>query len=259
MGGSSLQGWLKPPGAFSTFNREERNAVAMLYAALLHSGNLERFADAIGWDGLGQPAAAEVFVEWTYARDLWSLHEDPEQRRDAIVGLLAPANADWLRHCAVEQFNTFFGATPRASSHEIQYPGRWSVRRFAANIPDNDEFRRTCVFKWAFNSKPDLVIHGSPDRVLWIEAKWTSGEGSYPSSSGEKREFARRGLHAVSQTDVQRFLVTELLGFDATFAYLVKTGTAASASHPTLTWRDAFSQLSTESLPPFVREWIHHL
>ena len=61
------------------------------------------------------------------------------------------------------------------------------------------------------------------------------------------------------QTEVQRLLVTEPLGFDATFAYLVKTGTVASTSHPTLTWRDAFSQLNTESLPTFVREWIDHL
>ncbi|MFO8166087.1 MAG: hypothetical protein R6T98_16320, partial [Desulfatiglandales bacterium] len=60
----------------------------MLYAALLHPGNLERFADAVGWGGLADPTAAEVFVEWTYARDLWSLHENPQQRRDAIIGLL---------------------------------------------------------------------------------------------------------------------------------------------------------------------------
>ena len=256
---TALQGWLTPPGAFSTFNREERNAVAMLYAALLHPGNLKRFADAVGWNGLEDPPAAEVFVEWTYARDLWSLHENTQQRRDAIIGLLQPANADRLRGCTVEEFNTFFGATPQPSTHEIQYPGRWSLLKFTGNIPDNEAFRRTCVFKWAFNIKPDLVIHGAQNRLLCIEAKWTSGEGAYPSSSPEKAEFARRGLAPVSQNEVQRFLVTDLLGFDAAFAYLVKEGTAASASHPTLTWRDAFAQLRTESLPPFVRDWIHHL
>lgn len=44
-----------------------------------------------------------------------------------------------------------------------------------------------------------------------------------------------------------------------TYAYLVKTGTAASASHSALAWRDAFSQLNTELLPTFMREWIYYL
>lgn len=107
------------------------------------------------------------------------------------------------------------------------------MSRSAANIPDNEAFRRTCVFKWAFNIKPDLAIHGSHNSVLCIEAKWSSGEGAYPSSSPEKDEFACRGLDPVSQTEVQHFLGTDVLGFDATFAYLVKTGTAAL---PTAAW-----------------------
>jgi hypothetical protein len=253
---TTLQSWLEPPGSFSTFNREERNAVALLYATLLLDGNLTPFAETIGWSGLGDAKKAEVFVEWTYVRDLWNLRADPQVRREAILGLLQPSNRQWLSSCSLEDFNAFFGATPRPSVTQIQHPGRWSLLQFAKSLPDKDEFRRTCVFKWAFNIKPDLVVHGSDGNLLCIEAKWHSSEGAYPASRGEKAEYARRGLDSVSQTEVQRFLIEDLLGFDATFGYLVRTGTAASHTHATLTWEQAFSSLETASLPTFVRDWI---
>ena len=77
---------------------------------------------------------AEPHDEWQVSRRSIS--------HDAVLGLPKPLDADWLRGCTVEEFNTFFGATPQPSSHELQ----------------------------------------SRDKLLCIEAKWASGEGSYPAA-----------------------------------------------------------------------------
>lgn len=56
------------PGPFWSFNREERNAVAVLFGLLARPGNLETFARLLDWS----PADlddAEICVDWTYLRD----------------------------------------------------------------------------------------------------------------------------------------------------------------------------------------------
>jgi hypothetical protein len=247
---------LPAPGPFWTFNREERNAVAVLFGLLARPGNLEIFCRRFDW----QPADlvdAEVSVEWTYLRDLWSHHSrrlDPQALRSGILRSLAPGNAAELETCSTLEFNSYFGAVPRPSAAYVQSPSNWSVARFDASIGDNEEFRRTCQFKWAFNVKPDLVVQTPSGKVLCIEAKWDSGEGSYPASEKEKAIFQRRGIPYLSQTAVQRYLVNELLGFDGEFAYLARTRFDTAAGRG-VTWAEVLTDLDRSDAPPFIDEW----
>lgn len=159
-------------------------------------------------------------VEWTYLRDLWFFHSataSADVLRAAILSTLQPGDADNLEQCTVEEFNSHFGAVPASSRVYVQSPSNWSVRRFDPNIVDDDAFRRTCRFKWAFNVKPDLVVQTPSGRALCVEAKWDSREGRYPSNEPEKAIFRRRKLPLLTQTEVQRFLVDELLGLDGSF------------------------------------------
>src|SRR5690606_6233515 len=150
-------------------------------------------------------------------------HVDPATLRSTILEALRPSNTAELSDCSILEFNTHFGAVPRPSTAYIQSPSNWSVAVFDSTILDDEEFRRTCQFKWAFNVKPDIVIQTPSGKVLCVEAKWDSTEGSYPASEKEKSIFQRRDIAYLSQTTVQRYLVDDLLGFDGTFAYLAKS------------------------------------
>lgn len=247
---------LPVPGPFWTFNREERNAVAVLFGLLARPGDLERFASLFEWQPVDL-ADAEVSVEWTFLRDLWHHHSKqagPDALRTAILDALQPANSDDLASCSILEFNTHFGAVPRPSAVYIQSPSNWSVSRFDATIIDDDEFRQTCEFKWAFNVKPDLVIQTPGGSVLCIEAKWDSGEGSYPAAEKEKAIFQRRGIPYLSQTAVQRFLVDDLLGLDGEFAYLARTHFDTAAGRG-ITWSEALTKLDRTGTPAFIDDW----
>ena len=247
---------LPAPGPFWTFNREERNAVAVLFGLLARPGNLETFCGLLGWcpDDL---ADAEVSVEWTFLRDLWNHHSrlvEPSVLRTAILDALQPGNAAELASCSVLEFNAYFGAVPRPSAVYIQSPSNWSVARFDTTVRDNDEFRKVCRFKWAFNVKPDLVIQTPSGKVLCIEAKWDSGEGSYPASEKEKAIFGRRGIAPLSQTAVQRYLVDELLGLEGSFAYLARRRFDTAAGRG-VTWAEILSDLDRSGTPAFIDKW----
>lgn len=175
--------------------------------------------------------------------------------RSAILDWLEPSNRVDLEVATVLEFNTYFGASPRPSSDYIQSPGRWSLNRFDETVIDNDEFLRTCRFKWAFNIKPDLVAATPTGAVLCIEAKLFSPEGPYPSSTVDRAVFARRGLGRVSQTALQRYLMTDLLGFDAMFVYLSRTHVDTAADR-SITWAELFDCLDWSSAPRWVTNWI---
>lgn len=247
---------LPAPGPFWTFNREERNAVAVLFGLLARPGNLATFAELLSW----QPSdltEAEVSVEWTFLRDLWNHHSrraSPAALRAAILDALQPANIDDLTAMSFLDFNTHFGAVPRPSNVYVQSPSNWSVARFDETIVDNGEFRKTCQFKWAFNVKPDLVLQTPSGGVLCIEAKWDSAEGSYPASEREKAIFQRRSMPYLSQTAVQRYLVNELLGFQGTFAYLARRRFDTAAGRG-VTWTEVISALDRTDTPAFIDKW----
>src|SRR5204862_2470266 len=131
----------------------------------------------------------------------------------------------------VKDFNSFFIEAPRPSSLYIQSPANWSLAQIADSLPSpasNSDLVIACKIKWAFKAKPDIVIHADREHALCIELKLESVEGSYPSEASEKKLLRERGLFAegkvlqlpMSQTDLQKFLMTELLGLDCRFLFI---------------------------------------
>jgi len=234
----SLLGW---KDGYHAICREERNVAAIFYHLLLQGTNLRRFLDRVDCKLPIRTDEIAIYFEYAFLRDLWNARvRDVETARSLILDLLVPSNADELRRMSVLEVNEFFGAVPVASREYIQMPGKWSIERFAGHITDNDAFLRTCRFKWAFNAKPDIVIHTTHDTAVCVEAKIESGEGQYPTNRSEIAEFKRRGIPLQKQTDLQTYILRELLGIEAEFIYLVATRTAPSATHHTITWADAF-------------------
>lgn len=228
-------------------NREERNYAAILFAALCKPGNAERFLRFLGSANNVGPEFG-IYFEYAYLRDLWDRISGEEPKRAVIRGLLRINNIDAITQLPIERINRKFGATPKPSLRAIQNPGKWSVKRFNENFEDNDDFLRICRFKWSFNIKPDIVIHLDRDTAICIEAKHSSGEGSYPSSSQEKAIFRARGLDYVGQTELQKHMMEELLGVKSEFVFLVSKA-AESKSHRVVTWKEAFASIDMSEMP----------
>src|SRR5262249_3145765 len=90
------------------------------------------------------------------------------------------------------------------------------------------------------------------------EAKWESRESQYPTRTSERAIFKERGMTLVKQTDLQRFMFEELLGFDTTCVFVVlKPGKGAKAG--TITWVEAFDGLDLKGVPKFICDWVAHL
>ncbi len=254
----NIRDFLSQDESYFQFNREERNIAALLYHLLFVGANLKRFYDLIGCECPVNSADSEVYFEYAYLRDVWNakVKDDSDLARRLILEFLDPPNRTKLETCSMFEFNVFFGAVPKASKTAIQSPGNWSISLFKNTIPNNDFFLKVCKFKWAFNIKPDLVVIPSKENAVCIEAKFASGEGSYPSNAKEKTVFDLRGLPRIGQTEVQRYLFEDLLGYETTFVFLVQNAKAKSKTHTTLTWAEVFRELDTTSSPPFVRKWL---
>lgn len=240
-------------------NREERNLAAIFYHVLLVNNNLAKFLVKIGVDFPISPEEMAIYFEYAHLRDIWYSFdkEDNKLKRNTILQLLGPSNKDFLETCSILKFNSFFGAVPVPSADSIQSPGNWSIDRFKNNLTGNNEFLKVCKFKWCFNAKPDIVIHTSNEQAICIEAKYESGEGSYPSKASEKDEFYRRGLNFVGQTEIQK-MIMELLGVECKFIFLIQKG-SESPTHSALLWKDAFAELDLTGCPEFILEWIKRL
>jgi len=240
--------------------REERNFAAIVHHLLLQQANLTRFLRLVGSPEPTERERTAVFFEYAYLRDLWDTRaSDPILARAAILDWLSPPAHYGLERLAILEWNTFFGAAPLASSVAIQNPGRWSISSFSKNITEDDFFLRACMFKWAFNAKPDLVIHTGESSAVCIEAKLESGEGRYPASAPDKAEFTRRGLARVRQTEVQTYLMGKMLGFQTTYVLLVRSPAARSETHRIITWKECFAALDWQEEAPFVRTWIERM
>lgn len=243
--------------SYSTFNREERNLAAIFFHTLNIGDNTSRFLEVAGC-GPPQPSwEPHIYFEYALLRDLWGTEIlTDQQKRQTILQFLSANDAQRLRHCDIQSFNAHFGATPKPSVKHIQSPGRWSVPRFHATIASNEDFLAACKFKWAFNAKPDLVIQTGPNECLCIEAKLGSPEGRYPSTKKEKALFRERGLAPVTQTDLQRHALVDLLGFETDFVFLAQKA-SSSTTHRFLTWTQAFDAMATDTLPRYMKETLY--
>jgi len=253
----NIREYLNWPGGYSAINREERNLAAILYHVLLLKDNLSRFLALIQCPYEVDESEMGIFLEYAYLRDLWFQIEDNDTKRGLILELLKPVNVQELREIHVSGFNRHFGAVPKPSGKHIQSPGLWSLPRYNRTVEDDDEFLKVCMFKWAFNAKPDIVIHASRDEAVCIEAKLKSVESHYPQAAREKKIYQSRGLKYVRQTSLQKYLMEDLLGIETQFVFLVQKTGQTSDTHRVLLWTDVFKSLDTGGLPGFMREMIN--
>jgi hypothetical protein len=235
-------------------NREERNLSAIFFSALCRSGNTERFLESLGVDHeMGQEFG--IYFEYAYLRDLWSQIGSEDTKREVLRKLLHISGIDDILKLPFKEFNRKFGVAGNPSSDYVQSPGSWSIRKFNDHFESNDDFLRICRFKWSFNIKPDIVIQLDRDTAICIEAKHTSSEGSYPSSSEDKEIFRNRELRSVGQMELQKYMMEELIGIEAKFIFLVSKP-QKSSTHQVVTWHEAFSSLDMSETPHFAAEMV---
>ena len=210
-----------------------------------------------------------IYLEYSHPRDLWNKlevkAESNKLKRAVIIGLLGSHGFDIAKLASldrVEDFNFFF-VGHRASRDYIESPANWSVTQLATSLPtsesDNQDLVTACKIKWGFRVKPDIVIHADRSRALCLELKLESTEGSYPSAGAEKKLMRDRGLFAqgktaplpMSQTFVQKFLMSELLGLDCRFRFITRHTTS---SDELVSWRGFLGLL--EPLPEIRRSTL---
>jgi hypothetical protein len=244
-------------------NREERNLAAIFYHLLLQKDNLHRFLGTISCSFPIIETELAIYFEYAYLRDLWNYIDKKETEIDKrniikkkiILDFLKPINIGDLSIMSTYEFNKYFGAVPRPSSTDIQSAGNWSIRFYDDKIGNNEEFLKTCKFKWCFNAKPDIVIHTSHNTAICIEAKFESSEGKYPSNDKEKEIFKRRGIGLVGQLSIQKKIMDELLGIKTQYIFLVQKK-SPSDTHETFSWKEVFNDLDTTESHHFIKEWL---
>ncbi len=251
-----LAGFTKP---YSQINREERNYAAIFYATLLHGSNLEKFIDVSGSPYKNIDEDFGVYFEYSFLRDIWANIQG--ERANEIKKLIIKENLkikdiDHLLNKNVEEFNKYFGVAGEPSKDYIQSPGRWSLSKFNQNIKSDDDFVKVCRFKWAFNIKPDLVIHLNSEEAICIEVKHSSGVGCYPSKSEEKEIFTKRHEgNLVKQTELQTYMMKELLGIKTHFV-IIATKQTKSDTHDTFSWESIFKVLDVSFLPKYATDML---
>lgn len=239
---------------YVNYCREERNFAAMLYHLLLDEGRLRAFLDLVGHP-MADVKDVGIYFEYAHLRDLWAqVQGDIESRnrryREAIVRMLEPE-----RELPTETrlFNEFFiGEGSRdASDLYIRMPSRWSDKQFDrwCEFGELAFAKRACMIRWAFNAKPDLVLHLAGNTVLCIETKLESPIGDYRANVG-----GVHGCFRMSQTELQEFILGKLLRYSAHFAIVAKSKQGGrKCTWPRYTWDEVFGALLAAH-PPKVGE-----
>jgi hypothetical protein len=240
--------------SYSEINREERNYAAILFAALCLPGNAAKFLHICGIDE-APGSDFGIYFEYAYLRDLWYKLDNEKVKKDIIRQHLQISNIGDILSKSVKEINLQFGVAGEPSSEYVQFPGKWAITKYDSQFPDNDDFLKICRFKWSFNIKPDIVIHLDNDRAVCIEAKYCSGEGSYPASEVEKAIFKRRELDYVGQTDLQMYMMEVLLGVRTDFLFLASK-CEKSETHRVVDWAEVFRSLDLEMMPKFARTMV---
>jgi len=289
-------------GEYHTFNREERYYAALLFHFLLKPKGLETFVAELSnhQSSISHDIdlkKVQIFFEYAHARDLWAMAKDNAKKtkmsngelnaqlRKVITSFLNPPECLELSNRSDEQFNEFFGAK---SKTQIQMPGRWNKQLFPwiemtkdlsdSEIAEHREFaERVCKLIWAFNAKADLVIHTGKNQAICIEAKVVSAESTYRATTNTKypeRDYWANRLgnkdpyrnFECRQTEIQEYILKELLGYETTFVFLSKRGSSSIVStqvrEPSveLSWQEVFSwmgftdEMSPSDELPFVSE-----
>jgi len=244
-------------GNYSQINREERNLSAIFFLALCKSNNIERFLDYFGYQKQVGPDFG-IYFEYAFLRDLWKHVEINQMKKEIIRQHLRISSIEKVLNQPIVEINKTFGVAGSPSTKYLQNPGRWSIRKYSDQFQNNNDFLKICRFKWSFNIKPDIVIHLSKNQALCIEAKYESGEGSYPGSSIDKKIFNERGLPYVGQMELQKYMMEDLLGITTNFMLLVNKP-EHSTTHRIVSWGEMFSCLDLSDVPNFAREMINRV
>lgn len=238
-------------GSYGDYCREERNFGAILYHLLLDSTYMSSFLKLID-----QPPRdmkdIRIYFEYAHLRDMWKevasqkteLSAKNERYRQAIISMLhASKDNERLpldKDC--KKFNEFFiGPGTKASADHIQMPGRWSATQFDAWVANGERAfaERACMLKWAFNAKPDLVLDLGEGKAICIETKLECGESTYSVKSASNSV-----LFSMRQTELQVFIMEDLLGYETDFVMIDKQG-ARKDPKPgwkALSWHEVFSE-----------------
>lgn len=238
-------------------NREERNYAAIFFSAICNKNNLIKFLE---YYNITDEITDEfgIYFEYSFLRDLWFNNKNEEIKKKIIREKLLINNINNILEHSIEDINKIFGVVGIPSKEYLQYPGKWAISKFYQNF-NNDDFLKVCKFKWSFNIKPDIVIHLSKNKAICIEAKLASSEGSYPSQKDDIEIFDARVSNRVKQTDLQKYMMEELLGIKTEFLFLVSNRNIISESHKTITWNESFNCLDLSNLPFFALEMIKNL
>jgi hypothetical protein len=261
--GTNFRAQLGISNEYVRYCREERNFAAVLYHLLLDENRLGAFLRLIGVSARDVDKVG-VYFEYAHLRDLWSFVAKSEtnvaaqnQRyRDAVIAMLQMRPGRALP-TDTRLFNEFFiGEGSRAASVTyIQMPSRWNDAQFQrwVEFDDEDFARRACKLKWAFNAKPDLVLHLGPDKVVCIEAKLGSGIGAYRAKTGDPKCFG------MTQTKLQEFILQDLLGYETdetSFVMISKTKGAPTKPWRNFTWHEVFEAVLNAHPPAAGESWM---
>jgi len=266
------------PPNYWEFCREERNYAAILFAELCKKENLAAFLKKYSTDD--QPIENYqfgIYFEYAYLRDLWNSigksneggkHESSNnldaieaaniKRKEIIQKCLTKVTGvDAILKKSILEINQHF-VSGKPSEIFIQSPGRWSVAALSNTFKQPSDLLIACKFKWAFNIKPDLVIHLSKEKAICIEIKHESGEGRYPATTGEKSIFKSAGIkETVGQIEMQKYLMTELLGLTTQFIFIksknIKTSNSLHDCPTELHWKDVFGCMDIAHMPLFAQ------
>jgi len=239
-------------GRYSSIIGDRRNYAAMLYAALSHGQNVGRFLSFCDVP-VTKDADVRYYFEYAFLRDLWNNELDNVKLRSVLRSFLRVGDIETTVAKPIHELNGLFVESKSPSEKWVQSPGRWSVTKIDAVFPKNGDFLAACKFKWAFNIKPDIVFEIGRDRAICIEIKYESGEGQYPTNPKEKEIFRRRGIPYVGQTEVQKYMMEELLGMKTEFRFLVSKK-ATSSTHKVIDWNETLAALDLSGVPTFQQE-----
>ena len=230
--------------------REERNFAAMLYHLLLDKDRLKAFLELVG-DSTSSIDDVRIYFEYAHLRDLWAAvaAEAKRERKTAnlndryrkiILRLFCGSTESNQLPTDCKEFNEFFiGKGAKASAQQIQSPSRWQKSQFDTwcKEPFDRKFaERACMLNWAFNAKPDLVLHLGDNRAICIEAKLESKIDEYSIKPARSDRFSMK------QTEIQKFIIKDLLGYETRLVVIEKKPNAAKSrevwSH--YAWKDVF-------------------
>ena len=245
-------------------NREERNFAAILYHLLLDNNNLELFLNKIDSSLTNNPSENAVYFEYAYIRDLWNQLDEIEResqnrlKKEFILSSLGVRDSDPLFQLNPEDFNHYFGAVRTPSKTKIVSPANWSYGSFDEKMTQ-ELFAKACELKWCFNAKPDLVIQTSKSHAICIEAKLESGQGNYNATKNEKS-------HQAGQFEIQRKLMTEILGIECEYLIIAKNKPRISAKYfsadsekktdtKLITWNFIFDLFQSQFNTEFLKKW----